>query len=218
LISACVGEAAPSGNAPPQGTNGGACFPNNSCNSGLVCVLSSGVGVCKPATDDGAAPSDSALDQASGQDTSAQDTSVADSSATGCTVPLSNLFTMCGGQPACFNVTQPGSTCNGCMASQQQWGCGSTSQCQGVACCLSQPGLTLNRPTKNTCNVGTLSLSGQPTPAAYGGSCKPDCKLETAQLCTNNNDCPTNTVCQPVQITGGGPPALLNVVLGVCSQ
>src|SRR5215831_4856976 len=47
LCSAACVDTGDTGDAAAQGTLGGPCFPNNTCNGGLVCALVNGKAICQ---------------------------------------------------------------------------------------------------------------------------------------------------------------------------
>ena len=56
-LAACVGDGpvnpqdSGADSSIPQGTEGGPCFPNSTCNAGLTCTLVNGTGVCTASGD-----------------------------------------------------------------------------------------------------------------------------------------------------------------------
>ncbi len=217
LMSACIGDAPTPVNSAAIGSDGGGCFTNGTCNSGLTCVLVNGVGVCRPGGADGSVQDTSFVDQASGTDTSIND-SGPDSGLPNCNITLNAAFTKCNTGQTCFDPFSMASACSAC-GGWQVWTCGASSQCSkpNPACCLTQSVLKVSPPTGKMCSGGTIALSAKPSPTDFGGICKQDCSQDTAQLCTTNSECPPNQWCAPVTVTQG-PGALSGVIMGVCQQ
>ena len=202
LASACVGGDDKS-DAATQGSLGGPCFANNTCNSGLDCVLQNGKGVCEA--------SDASVQDASGDTTTNDATGDAPNDVTsdvqvdaGCDsglTPGAACFGNCTGELCCplngqcFTSGCGVSPCNGMC-----WSCAKGSDCSGQYCCAT------NSTTQPTCplntNIGpSTNVFCSAIPCAGG-----------LFLCVNNSDCPsTAPTCTPAKANG-----LNTSTIGVC--
>jgi hypothetical protein len=194
------------GDAAAQGTLGGSCFPNNTCNGALVCALVNGVGVCEQ----GDAATDATFDQSNDTSTSdvtndVSDTGIVDAAGDACSTTLAPSH-------ACANVCAGSSTplccemLGQCVSTAAQcanggaWACQSRTDCSGTEyCCATSVSLVPHCP-----------LSGQMTSSSQA-TCQNSCGSGTFALCLVPSDCPSTTPnCVGVQFSG------VSVSLGVC--
>jgi hypothetical protein len=194
IVMGCVSGDDTSGK--PQGSLGGACFANNTCNAGLSCVLESGVGVCEPPD---ATVEDAPSDQST-QDAPAEGASDAGSEAeaeAGCSVqPDAACPSGCSSELCCI-TTETCTTAAQCTDPNAAWSCSRPSDCNGSHCCVAlafSAGCPL---------VGQLSSTAACN-ATCGGS----------QICLVDQDCGNlpGTSCKAISLVG------TNVVTGICTN
>jgi hypothetical protein len=200
LLLGCVTGDDTSGK--PQGSLGGPCYANNTCNAGLTCMLENGGGVCEEPD----ATLDVSVDQVT-SDGPASDAADAGDSTTPCDAgvatkacPTSN----CAAQDAgcCVQSDSCGNdvaTCNG-----SPWWCESRDDCNGggAPCCLTLTvvDLTVCPPTY------AWDSQGQGAQCSFSTSCP----TNTVAICRTDQDCFGKT-CVTVQIN-----TLQSAHLGVC--
>jgi hypothetical protein len=205
LVAACLGEGvAPTSTASGErGERGGPCYPNGTCNGGLVCAA----GVCA-AGDAGSVVIQEPPKVA--EPSKDAGTPVSVDSGGPCTVAIPALpvgpycpgvgaGACAAGVPCC---TRFGS--NACEASctppDTLWACNARVHCGDTRCCLTTSTLDLS-----TCPA-TLSNVGKSECAATAGAV-----CSGRQLCATSGECAPGT-CIPAEFNMGGT----KVTLGVC--
>lgn len=205
LFSACVGDTPTAGQ---QGAVNGPCYPNQTCDPGLVCLS----GKCFFPTDGGngldAGDSGSSSDSGSGSDGSSEggdammgpqcfskaqpSPNTVACAASNCDVTMG--FVCCAGPETC--VAQ---SCGGVMA-VAQLACDDRADCTGnLVCCLSA---AMFQPL---CPITVY-------PNGSKSSCMSTCGMGgDVQLCAVNSECPPNQVCLEMQLKGEA-----NITRGVC--
>lgn len=198
---ACVGGDDKS-DAATQGSLGGPCFANNTCNSGLVCVLENGKGICEQSdatTQD--APADvvadtTTTDAPSDVTTSDVGSDVVDA---GCnaqiTVPCANQQCHQGGKSCCEKQGTCGVTSADCNGTPL-WDCTGTSDCNAnYVCCVT------GQLDNTSCPYGLTSATQAVCVAQLCGG--------GYQLCASSTDCSGNMTCHPTSVDGH--------VFGICA-
>ncbi len=178
----------------PQGSLGGPCFANNTCNAGLDCILENGSGICEqPDATVADAPNDVVGDQST-NDVTTNDASDGGADAeAGCTASLSHACPNfdCHGQAeeCCANLGTCGlnsADCNG----QPLWQCVKGGDCaSNFPCCL-----TATISNANACPPTGQAAAG--STCATGNSCGSD-----FQLCESSSEC-GGKVCTAVSLGG----------------
>lgn len=201
LCIACV-DGGDAGDAATQGSLGGPCFANNTCNSGLDCVLVNGKGVCEQAD----ATADQTTSDEGGNDAT-QTTDVAGDVApvdAGCEATVAAqpaCLGNCSGQICCAlsgQCYQSGCGVN-CNGGGSCWGCTRGSDCSGMPCCATSATI------QGTCPP-TATID--PNQGAYCNSSCPNGLF----LCGNNADCPTSApTCVGANVSG-----IAHSTIGVC--
>lgn len=189
--------------AKPQGSLGGPCFANNTCNAGLDCVLQNGSGICEQgdATIADSPTNDVVVDQSNDVSTNDAGDGGAEAEA-GCTASPHNAcpnfdchaqsMSCCANTGACGQST---TDCNG----PAPWACVKGGDCNtNFPCCLSA---TIAQP--NACPP-----FAQVSAAAQCGSSN-QCGSGTYQLCITNGECPSGT-CTAISLSG------VNSYVGFC--
>jgi hypothetical protein len=191
LAMACV-DGGDTADAAAQGTLGGSCFPNNTCNPGLACVLSNGKGVCEQSD---ATVADVAVDQTTGEASADATPDVAPDVEAGCDSGLTP-------QPVC-NANCSNELC-----------CELSGQCINFACGQNCPGGVCWGCTRGTaecganmfcCAQGTLQGTCPPTASIPNGAGCTGASGCTSGffICVTNADCPPATpTCVPAKATG----------------
>ena len=206
----CVGGDSSNGKSP--GTLGGPCFANNTCNTGLSCVLENGAGVCEGA--DGSvldAPADQSTsdvtttDSASDAPADVNDAGCSQSLAPSTACPNQSCDNPDAGTTACCPKTgQCVDAINNCSNGQIPiWSCQSRADCVNQFCCVA-----VNNLSFDTCPPSgqfDTSLTDQNATAA----CSASCSSAQVALCANSGDCPQQTTCVGVAVGLGQP-------LGIC--
>lgn len=203
-LFACVGGDDTT-DAATQGSLGGPCFSNNTCNTGLACVLVSGKGVCEQG--------DASVQDASGDTTVSdvassdvgsdvtKDVSASDSGcsttltpAHACANPCSQSSLVC-----CEQTGQCVQTASSCSTGAA-WACQSRGDCAGTQFCCAA-GVTI---------IPNCPLSGQMTTSSQA-VCQTACGSGTYAICLVDQDCPSTTpTCVGIQFGG------VTVSLGIC--
>ncbi len=205
LLVGCVGGGDTS-DAATMGSLGGPCFANGTCNTGLVCGLVNGKGVCQESDAGG---SDATVDQTVDQsvaDTSTSDVSDATSidANDACTQTLAPSRACAQGCGTNSNCCELDGTCSqtpsGCP-SGAAWPCQTRGDCtSNMFCCAN--GITFNN--ANCPPIAQMLSSSQ-------ASCSATCQTGTYATCLTNGDCPSNTpTCIGVNFTQ------INTSLGIC--
>jgi len=203
LMLGCVTGDDSNGNAP--GTLGGPCFANNTCNTGLVCALENGSGVCEQP--DGTSP-DAPTDGPTSSDAS-QDQTAADAPADGTSDAPSDA-----GSDACDAESNAPPICAGCTTGEKccpmtrtcySSGCG--TQCSDVCWCsnVSSCGGT------SFCCLPVTPSNGCPLTVSASGTISTSCVASASDcangvfLCETDSDCPSNVhTCTGVAVQGLG--------------
>jgi hypothetical protein len=192
LVSACVDNGS-SGDAAATGALGGPCFSNNTCNTGLVCVIANGRALCEESD---ASVSDVIADQTTTTDVK----SAAPPADAALDAPAE--ASSCGIQPArpCANMQctpQPGccassGMCAPCSGNEAPWQCASRADCPGnFPCCVP---LTVT-------NANTCPAVGQVDPTNFASCSSVNLCTVGYILCTSSSECPTTApTCYPVSI------------------
>lgn len=170
----------------PQGSLGGVCFANNTCNSGLDCVLENGSGICEladatladsPVTETGSdtsPPSDGSSDGGlgDGSDGACNAQGIYPCNGLDCSPPDS------GG--SCCNKLSKCTTQTGCA--QPLWACTTRTSCGGGYCCavLTYDDKNACPPTAHLQSDTDTMCSANPCGSGFVSTCKP-----------GGNDCPS---------------------------
>jgi hypothetical protein len=201
LLLGCVSGEETS-DAATQGSLGGPCFANNTCNANLTCVLVNGKGVCEQS--DATTTSETGSDATQDQTTQDVTGDVAPADA-GCEASVT-------AQPACLgNCGLSGDLCcpisgqcfqSGCVGNcngSPCWLCSSKSDCPGNFCCAPNAAIQGACPPTATVDVNDSTFCASTCP-------------NVLYLCVTSNDCPsTAPTCVPATATG-----LAHSTIGVC--
>jgi hypothetical protein len=200
---ACV-DGGDSGDAATQGSLGGPCFANNTCNANLTCVLVNGKGICEQ----GDATTDQTTTDA-GSDVVTQDQTTQD--VTGDVAPVdAGCEATVLAQPACFGCA--GQNCCPTSAQCYQSGCGVNcnfpcwsctrgSECGGGGLFCCDPNATVQPTCPPTATIDLNPTTG----------CSSTC-TNGLFLCQTNGDCPqTAPTCVGANVSG-----LAHTSIGVC--
>lgn len=190
VVMACV-DNGDTGDAAAQGTLGGSCFPNNTCNGSLVCTLVNGKGVCQAgdaSVQD--APSDTTTNDAPSDVTSDAPADVKADADAGCNPtiarPCGGLNCYGQGKGCCEKLDMCGQTSADCNSTPLfqctgQFECNSTFPCCITAsfdtsqCPMTtqQTGLQVACATTATCASGSFQLCVTSTECTQGKTCTP---------------------------------------------
>jgi hypothetical protein len=193
---ACV-DTGDTGDAAAQGTLGGPCFPNNTCNGSLVCSLVNGKAICQ----EGDASVQDVVTNDSTKSDAPNDvgTDVADA---GCTVQptlaCGNLQCHTQGKGCCEKTQTCGASATDCNGTPL-FECSSGNDCTGnMPCCITAAFDT------SSCPFNTQQ-TGLQVQCSTVGTCQSGWNV----LCTTNNECSGSTpTCKPFMLDGH--------VFGVC--
>ena len=204
-VAACLGEDITSSSATTpaaRGERGGPCYPNGTCNGGLLCVG----GECRSdgeATDAATPATPAPTATADAGSTPSVD------SGSSCSVAIPTLpagpvcpgvgsGSCASGTPCCSKLGV--NACEACTnGNDTTWACNARFHCGGKPCCLTTSTLDANTCPVTLSNVGASAC--EPT--------KPAC--DGRQLCASTAECASGT-CVAAQFNMGGT----KVVLGVC--
>jgi hypothetical protein len=196
----CVNGEDPS-DAATQGSLGGPCFANNTCNSNLVCVLVNGKGVCQEGD---ASVQDVANDTTTSEGGSDATQDVAADVDAGCDAGVTPSAVCAGSCGLCCPINGQcitsgcGQSCNNTPC----WSCSKRLDCGGgqYYCCASNS--TLQPTCPPTASVdGNTSVYCSTAPCTNGFF-----------LCVTSADCPTTApTCVPAKASG-----LFVTTIGVC--
>lgn len=210
LVAACLGEdVAPTSTAAGErGERGGPCYPNGTCNGGLVCAAgvcavgdAGSVVITEPPKDAGAPKGEDA--GAPGPVDSGGPCAVA--------IPALPLGPHCPGVGGVgVGACAPGVPCctrfgsnacdSTCTPPDTLWACNARAHCGDTRCCLTTS--TLERAT---CPAVLSNVAKSECAATAGAVCS------GRQLCATSAECAPGT-CIPAEFNMGGT----KVVLGVC--
>lgn len=211
FVIACTGDDPNASDGPARGSLGGECSANNSCNTGLACVLVDGKARCANATADGGTLADTGTsvgpDSGSGDDDD-------DSGLPHCKFELTPTATECKDKVRCYpdkadagdagpNCIDMAATCS--SSELLRWECNSPHYGCG-ACCITADLVPLTE-----CNQATLNVLG-----TSGTKCivETSCPANQIQLCQSNGQCRAGEYCKPAKIHSTF--AVADSIFGIC--